>query len=126
MAKYKNISGKKNINNANANIPATGFIKDIILFIFFNVNGQQSTDNRLCPHYSFLISKTPHSDISRRHTVTSLQFLIPNYKTFSNVIPKSLLNGIPISAACFGIILASDIPGTIFTSMKKSPSSLRM
>ena len=32
MAKYKNMSGKKNINNPTANIPAIGFMKALTLF----------------------------------------------------------------------------------------------
>ena len=32
MAKYKNMQGKKNINNPTANIPAMGFMKSLILF----------------------------------------------------------------------------------------------
>ena len=32
MAKYKNMSGKKYINAAKANIPAMGFMKSLILF----------------------------------------------------------------------------------------------
>ena len=37
IAKYMNISGKKYINAPAANIPATGFMKDIILFICINI-----------------------------------------------------------------------------------------
>ena len=33
MAKYRNMSGKKNINNPTAKIPAMGFMKSLILFI---------------------------------------------------------------------------------------------
>ena len=33
MAKYKNMSGKKYINAAKANIPAMGFMKSLILFM---------------------------------------------------------------------------------------------
>ena len=52
-------------------------------------------------------------------------FLIQHYyKTFSIAISNSRLNDTPKHCACLGMMLASDMPGTMLASMKNTPSSL--
>ena len=45
---------------------------------------------------------------------------------FSIAISNSLPNGKPKHCACLGMMLASDMPGTMLASMKNTPSSLTM